>query len=348
VITTSTERINLHRDYFDHPKTRRLVGLLGQGAAEWPIRLWCFVAKVHAETGILQGYSAEEIESVIQWQGDRGRCVSAMVKVGYLEPIEGGYRVHDWLDFNSHISDARLQSQIMHAAKRRKRETTPHSETDRAPDKGADSSADSDTDSDADSAALPSSPPAYQPSSSSQRSDDEDIAFDAWMKAFGNPSPADRADSQSIKALAAIIKTESIEVVNAAVKAFKTSCNDGKIKICTLSTFIKCAGNYLPAARGTVRKVGEKPDPVDYAVNVLETRMKNEPMDSMRWKGSEGDKKHLLLCYNTAKSADRLPAGFPPPPDDQTPQPRSGVATKTQVQGGPSEPATKPARRVSL
>lgn len=56
--------LNLDMDYFGHPKTKRLVGLLGRGAEVLPLRLWCHVGKYHAQDGRLAGYSPQEIEAI--------------------------------------------------------------------------------------------------------------------------------------------------------------------------------------------------------------------------------------------------------------------------------------------
>ena len=63
--------LNLDPDYFNHPKTIRLIGLLGVGAAEYPIRLWCYCAKYHPVDGLLRGYSDVEIESAASWRGEK-------------------------------------------------------------------------------------------------------------------------------------------------------------------------------------------------------------------------------------------------------------------------------------
>ena len=64
--------LNLDLNYFDHIKTKRLVGLLGRGSEVLPIRLWCACGKHRAESGKLDGYSAQEIESLVEWWGESG------------------------------------------------------------------------------------------------------------------------------------------------------------------------------------------------------------------------------------------------------------------------------------
>jgi len=96
--------INLDIDYFDHLKTVRLIGLLGKGSEVLPIRLWCRVAKFHGETGELAGYSAQEIESLVGWCGKPGEMIGTMVKTGFLEQTENGYRIPGWKDKQGHIA----------------------------------------------------------------------------------------------------------------------------------------------------------------------------------------------------------------------------------------------------
>jgi hypothetical protein len=95
--------LNLDLDYFDHPKTRRLIGLLGRGAAELPIRLWAYCGKYHSLSGSLAGYSAQEIESIVGWWGKPGELVEALTRVGFLVEGADGYRIHEWADHNGHI-----------------------------------------------------------------------------------------------------------------------------------------------------------------------------------------------------------------------------------------------------
>jgi hypothetical protein len=98
------EDINVDVDYFTHPKTLRLIGLLGRGAEVYPIKLWCWAAKYHSESGLLAGYSDEEVESVIGWTGERGLLVASLKHVGFIEKNELGVYVHDFSSRNGHIA----------------------------------------------------------------------------------------------------------------------------------------------------------------------------------------------------------------------------------------------------
>lgn len=99
--------LNLDLTYFSHPKTRRLVGLLGKGSEVLPIQLWCYCGMHHAESGRLAGYSTQEIEAICAWWGKGGEMVAAMLKVGFIETLggeAGGYQVHDWTDHAGHLA----------------------------------------------------------------------------------------------------------------------------------------------------------------------------------------------------------------------------------------------------
>jgi hypothetical protein len=103
--------LNIELDYLDHPKTQRLVELLGAGAELLPIRLWIYAARFHFEDGRLSGYSVQKIEQISQWHGNPGDAVDALLrcgepigKAGYLEIIPGGYQLHDWKQHQGHIA----------------------------------------------------------------------------------------------------------------------------------------------------------------------------------------------------------------------------------------------------
>jgi len=109
--------LNLDLEYFDHPKTRRLVGLLGRNAEVLPLRLWNYCGRFHSEDGRLTGYSAQEIESLVEWWGRPGEALSAMIKVGFIQPLSDGFIIHDWKNHQGHIKA--LRDRASHAAKQR-------------------------------------------------------------------------------------------------------------------------------------------------------------------------------------------------------------------------------------
>lgn len=106
--------LNVDLDYFEHPKTKRLIGLLGRGAEVLPIRLWCYCGKYHSETGRLTDHAAQEIEAVIGWWGEREVCVKALERVRFLDlDSEGVYSVHDWLEHGGHIAAFKAKARVM-------------------------------------------------------------------------------------------------------------------------------------------------------------------------------------------------------------------------------------------
>lgn len=103
--------LNLDTNFFDHPKTRRLVGILGPMADVLPLRLWAYCAKIHPVDGVMKGYSEAEIEGVIHWidgrvVGVEGQLspTEALVKVGFLKKLSTGYACVDWKQHEGHLA----------------------------------------------------------------------------------------------------------------------------------------------------------------------------------------------------------------------------------------------------
>lgn len=96
--------LNLDPNYFDHPKTRRLIGILGPMADVMPLRLWAYCAKFHPQDGRMKGYGAGEIEAIIQWHGVSGAAISALVKVGYLLESAEAFSCVDWKQHEGHLA----------------------------------------------------------------------------------------------------------------------------------------------------------------------------------------------------------------------------------------------------
>lgn len=109
--------LNLDLDYFSHPKVMRLTAVLGQEAACFPIKLWCHVGKYHCATGMLEGYSKDEIESILGWAGEKGKLVEKFLTLEFLSSSEKGYVVHDWFDHAGHL--AAFKKRAKTAAKKR-------------------------------------------------------------------------------------------------------------------------------------------------------------------------------------------------------------------------------------
>lgn len=112
--------LNIDLNFFDHPKTKRLVGLLGRGSEVLPLKLWAYTGKVRAEDGRLVGHAAQEIESIAGWWGKQGEMIEAMLRDGtrFLDREEDGtFVIHDWLEHQGHLAAYKIRGRK--AAKKR-------------------------------------------------------------------------------------------------------------------------------------------------------------------------------------------------------------------------------------
>jgi hypothetical protein len=102
---------------FTSPKIRRLAVVLG---VPWPHALglagllWRFAAK-HAPTGEIGLHDDEEIAAALEWPGDAGDLVAALVRCRLLDPTDSAARllVHDWPDHAPRYVSATLKRQKM-------------------------------------------------------------------------------------------------------------------------------------------------------------------------------------------------------------------------------------------
>jgi hypothetical protein len=108
--------INVDLDYLDHWKTELVQEMLGPGADALPVRLWLYTARFHAEKGEITGTAAKILERRLRWWGEQGKAVQALTECGFLEQIDGGYRVHDWLDHNRHVHTFRARGKKARAS----------------------------------------------------------------------------------------------------------------------------------------------------------------------------------------------------------------------------------------
>ena len=109
--------LNLDINYFDHIKTLRLIGLLGPGAAQLPIRLWCYCAKYARKGGRLKDHSQTEIEAILGWEGEPGKCASALLATGFLEKDGDNFVAHDFKHMQGHL--AAFEHRARRAAEKR-------------------------------------------------------------------------------------------------------------------------------------------------------------------------------------------------------------------------------------
>ena len=82
-----------------HPKTKKLIKIAGTDAAWRLVCLFLWAAQNRPD-GVLSGMDAEDIELSVDWTGDDGAFVSALMRVGFIEESEAGYAIHDWIEHN--------------------------------------------------------------------------------------------------------------------------------------------------------------------------------------------------------------------------------------------------------
>lgn len=95
--------LNLDVDFFTHPKTLRLVAILGDGAIACLLRLWSYTAKHYTESGILSGMTACELESIIGWRGESGVLMLTLTNLGFIDVVSNNCRIHGWKEHAGHL-----------------------------------------------------------------------------------------------------------------------------------------------------------------------------------------------------------------------------------------------------
>lgn len=93
-----------------HPKTKKLARRLGPAGPLGCIYLFLWVASNRSD-GDLAGMTDEDIELAVDWSGDEGAFVGAMVDVGFLEGEAGNRTVHDWAEHNPWAAGAGARSE---------------------------------------------------------------------------------------------------------------------------------------------------------------------------------------------------------------------------------------------
>lgn len=94
-----------------HPKTLRLASLLKcdrRYAVGLLHDLFAWGLDAAKKDGTLPGLSAEEIAIALDFTGKKGaETVSALLHSGYLETVDGTFRIHDWYDYAGKFSEQR-------------------------------------------------------------------------------------------------------------------------------------------------------------------------------------------------------------------------------------------------
>lgn len=93
--------VNIH----DNKKYHRLRKAVGIGAMDILTRLWCVTAKVCPD-GFLKGFTPEDVEALVGWDGAPGFLVKTLVQAGWLDLAEGGYLIHEWAEHQPYVAGA--------------------------------------------------------------------------------------------------------------------------------------------------------------------------------------------------------------------------------------------------
>lgn len=79
----------------NHPKTKKLIRRLGDSGAWKLVCLFLWVAS-NKPDGVLTNMSVEDVELAVDWSGEEGDFVAALVDVGFLDDHDGELSLHDW------------------------------------------------------------------------------------------------------------------------------------------------------------------------------------------------------------------------------------------------------------
>ena len=94
--------------FFTHIKTKRLRKRLGLEGVFALQMLWAYAAlHEHDESRV---YSQEDIELAVDWVDD-GDITAILCEVGYLDPADGGYKIHQWEIHNGYAATASKRSE---------------------------------------------------------------------------------------------------------------------------------------------------------------------------------------------------------------------------------------------
>ena len=92
-----------------HPKTNKLARLLGvsRPTVVGHLHYLWWWALDFAQDGILSKYDGDDVAEAMEWEGDSGVLLAAMVESGYLDETENGLMIHDWGDYAGKLMERR-------------------------------------------------------------------------------------------------------------------------------------------------------------------------------------------------------------------------------------------------
>ena len=87
--------IRVSVDFWEHPKTLKLIRSLGIEAPVALQRLWMYAAKFRPD-GVLSDLETIDVAEAARWNGDPDKFVKALLDRGWLDKEDGIYIIHDW------------------------------------------------------------------------------------------------------------------------------------------------------------------------------------------------------------------------------------------------------------
>lgn len=119
--------IELHQEMPRHPKTLALAQALKVSRREAVgilVDLWTWGLSCADEDGSLKSIGDEGIALALDWPAKKaGTLVEAFVACGWLDKLgEGKYRLHDWPDYTSKLSEKRKDAERKRRARRSTRQ----------------------------------------------------------------------------------------------------------------------------------------------------------------------------------------------------------------------------------
>lgn len=98
-----TDDVRLSTGLPQHPKTKKLHRRLGGDGCWALVRLFLWAGE-HRWEGDLAGLSDEDIELAVDWAGEPGAMVAALIEVRFLIGNPGKRKIHDWQDHNPYAA----------------------------------------------------------------------------------------------------------------------------------------------------------------------------------------------------------------------------------------------------
>lgn len=95
--------IRLSTGFYSHPKTIKLIRIVGAEGVLCLQRLWIWSAQNRAD-GNLAGFEDEDIEIAACWSGGCGEFVQALAKLRFLDGDTGAYALHGWGEHQGYVT----------------------------------------------------------------------------------------------------------------------------------------------------------------------------------------------------------------------------------------------------